>query len=194
MALNNKPFHKTKQHLIDVMNDMLRHATIEDITIKALVQEADVTRSTFYTYYSDKYALFEDLIAQCNRQIYFALRYVPAHFSSLEVRKRIYDNTWQVLTTIYSYKHIFSQINPEIRVKILEQEIHSFKPLLVQQFKYLKVNASVDADILATFYLSGIISTYNLWIANNFSMPIEELCEQVTDLTMTIYSGYIDKE
>ncbi len=194
MALITKTYHKTRQHLIDVMNEMLRHATIEDITIKALVQRADITRSTFYTYYQDKYALFEDLIEQCNQDIYFALRYVPADLPAIEVRTHIYDNVWQVLTAIHNNKHIFSQLHPELRGRVLDKEIRSFKPIILQQIRYLKPHAAIDQDMISTFYLSGMISIYDLWVSKNFHIPIEELCETMTDLTMIIYTDYLFKE
>lgn len=194
MTLSNKPFHKTRQLLIDVMSDLLRVASIEDITIKVLVQQAGITRSTFYTYYQDKYALFEDLIDQCTRQIYYALRYVPARVTPSQVRKSLYDNIWQVLFTLYSNKHIFTQIGPDIRTRMLEKEIHAFKPVLLQQLNHLDIDPKMNKDIFAAFYLSGIISAYQHWITTDYAMPIEELCEQLTNLSMTFYTEYLTKE
>ncbi len=48
---------RSRQRLIQAMNRLLQNTEIENITVQILITSADVSRGTFYTYFSDKYDL-----------------------------------------------------------------------------------------------------------------------------------------
>ena len=45
----------TKDHILDSFNRLLRAYQFEEITVKMIMEESGVSRSTFYRYYFDKY-------------------------------------------------------------------------------------------------------------------------------------------
>ena len=59
--MEDKRIIKTKRSLKAAMIKMLEEESFESISITELCREADVSRITFYSHYSDKYALLDDI-------------------------------------------------------------------------------------------------------------------------------------
>lgn len=66
----------TKKILKDTLLKMLKKSDIDHISVKALCEEAQINRSTFYRHYESQYALMDDLvndyvrlIAECNETV-----------------------------------------------------------------------------------------------------------------------------
>lgn len=59
--MEDKRIVKTKRNLKDAMIRMLSTEDFERISVTELCKEAKVSRITFYSHYSDKYALLEDI-------------------------------------------------------------------------------------------------------------------------------------
>jgi len=45
----------TKDHILNSFNRLLREHHFEEITVKMIMEESGVSRSTFYRHYFDKY-------------------------------------------------------------------------------------------------------------------------------------------
>ena len=59
--MEDKRIVKTKRSLKDAMIRMLDREEFEHISITELCREAEISRITFYSHYSDKYALLDDI-------------------------------------------------------------------------------------------------------------------------------------
>lgn len=59
--MEDKRITKTKKGLKAAMIEMLAEESFERISITDLCKKADISRITFYTHYSDKYALLDDI-------------------------------------------------------------------------------------------------------------------------------------
>lgn len=57
----DKRIKKTKKNLKETLITLMADAPFEEITITKLCEKADISRITFYTHYSDKYALIDDI-------------------------------------------------------------------------------------------------------------------------------------
>ena len=61
--MEDKRIIKTKKSLKNAMVGMLAKEDFEHISITELCRKADVSRITFYSHYSDKYALLDDIFS-----------------------------------------------------------------------------------------------------------------------------------
>ena len=59
--MEDKRIAKTKKNLKDAMIAMLGEKDFEHITITELCRAAEISRITFYSHYSDKYALLDEI-------------------------------------------------------------------------------------------------------------------------------------
>lgn len=57
----DKRIKKTKKILKQTLIDLLENKTFDQITVKELCDKSETSRITFYTHYSDKYDLVEDI-------------------------------------------------------------------------------------------------------------------------------------
>ena len=55
----DRRIRKTKAQLRRGLAKLLKEKTIKEITVKELVEEVDINRSTFYLHYTDIYDLLE---------------------------------------------------------------------------------------------------------------------------------------
>ena len=61
--MEDKRIAKTKRSLKKALTEMLGKANFEHISITELCRRAEVSRITFYSHYSDKYALLDDIFS-----------------------------------------------------------------------------------------------------------------------------------
>lgn len=59
--MEDKRITKTKRSLKDALIEMLAREDFEHISITELCHRADISRITFYSHYSDKYTLLDDI-------------------------------------------------------------------------------------------------------------------------------------
>lgn len=65
--MEDKRIRKTKQNLKQALVSLLAQKPFEQITVSELCTEADTSRVTFYTHYSDKFELAEAIFADMNQ-------------------------------------------------------------------------------------------------------------------------------
>ncbi|GGB08592.1 TetR/AcrR family transcriptional regulator [Macrococcus hajekii] len=167
---------------------MLKDATLEDITIISLVKESKITRSTFYTYYHDKYELFEDLFLYIciNAAEFIQLTNIPADNEQwLALLKTNYTDTLQFL---YDHQHVFQQIASKSRLSAIRKGIELSKDEFIYRLEQFNYHPAINKEYVANFFLSGLFMTYELWISNNYDVPIDELSIQLTHLTVAYFN------
>lgn len=110
----DKRIRKTKKNLKATMISMMADTPFEEITITKLCQEAEISRITFYTHYSDKYALIDDIFQDMIRigtDIYRKMQdennpernYVQSYCNVLHT----------ILELYYSHYEFFCHTHPE---------------------------------------------------------------------------------
>lgn len=62
--MEDRRIRKTKKNLKEAMNSLLQKSSFDQISVVDLCREADISRITFYTHYSDKYDLIEDMLQE----------------------------------------------------------------------------------------------------------------------------------
>ncbi len=61
--MEDKRIKKTKKYLKETLIKMLEDIPFEQITVTQLCDQSDISRITFYSHYTDKYDLVEDIFA-----------------------------------------------------------------------------------------------------------------------------------
>ena len=61
--MEDKRIRKTKKTLKTTLIKMLKEETFDQVSITELCKNADISRITFYSHYSDKFALVDDIFA-----------------------------------------------------------------------------------------------------------------------------------
>lgn len=66
--MEDRRIRKTKKNLKTTLISMLSDMPFEQVSITELCSRADTSRITFYTHYSDKYALVDDIFQDMIRE------------------------------------------------------------------------------------------------------------------------------
>ncbi|WP_268913334.1 TetR/AcrR family transcriptional regulator [Lentilactobacillus sp. SPB1-3] len=66
---NDKRVQRTKIKIRNALFKLLDRQTIDKITVKSIIDEAGLNRTTFYSYYTDKYDLLEKVQENTIKQI-----------------------------------------------------------------------------------------------------------------------------
>ena len=149
---------KTRKNLKSTLRQLLTVKPFEKITVKEICEEALTSRITFYNYYSDKYALLEDLFRDMNEEL------------DEEFEKRQKDNTADdpvksyenlldcFLAQYFSLKDIARQVNLEQNTFLLYPYYHymvdNTTRLVEHYFNRLKPN--YPPEQLSSFIVMGI--------------------------------------
>ena len=77
---------KTKENIESHFINLLERYKFQDITIKLLINECQINRSTFYRNYEDKYDLIYKIVEELIKQ--FKKKYsLPIYYSSFKKRE-----------------------------------------------------------------------------------------------------------
>ncbi|WP_165983065.1 TetR/AcrR family transcriptional regulator [Macrococcus brunensis] len=126
--------------------------TIEDITTTSIVQKSGITRSTFYTHYKDKYALFEDLVLYIYSEIINTLSFTLEISSHKEFLHQFKKNYMCTLNEPYNHQHIFKHIPPESRISAIRKGIDFSKEHFLEQFNNLKFESPLATEYAVNFF------------------------------------------
>ena len=144
----------TKKAIMDSFVKMLSQKSFDKITIKDIIEDCGLNRSTFYYYYEDIYALLEDVLhTELERITGKQVAYSSWQAGFLESAKFVLENKRAVY-------HIYNSIGREPLEKYLYQMTWDLMVGFVrQEAKGLEVSEE-DINYIAAFYqfaLSGFI-------------------------------------
>ncbi|MFJ8519552.1 TetR/AcrR family transcriptional regulator [Lysinibacillus xylanilyticus] len=175
---------------------MIRHAFIElllekdfeKITVKNIVERAEISRGTFYAHYSDIYAVIEEIENEIMGKTVEFLN----DFKAIELIQnprpfflKMGDFLQQDIELFQ--KLVFAKEAPCFVVKlkdVLIEKILSYK-------ETIQSNQERQAYILRVHFLvGGQISMYQDWLAGKIVCSLEELTESVSQIMIQGFKSY----
>ena len=191
--MEDRRIAKTKKCFKDTLVRMLDKESFEHISITDLCREADISRITFYSHYSDKYALVEEIFSDMleigkadyyrrqrknNPRKHLVAGYVNMLDSILDVYYERYD----------FFRHTNAEKNPYLASRlcsiILEMvELHTDH---LQQRLKLKYSPRRIAGFVC-FGMLGFINE-----SHEEKIPLEKICREAEQLlTDMLQSGVV---
>ena len=179
---------KTKNALHNAFFAMLTEMSIEDITINALCDRANVRRATFYKHFSDKIDFITYIIKEIRRTFDVEFIKTNPNLSS---------------TVTYYIKYIESVMNfmkdrENAIAKILNSPMRSaFIEIFMQQnyldtFNHLKIGVSNGLTVVASLecitsmLVGGISITILRWFENREAESINDTVAEISKLVSAI--------
>ena len=177
--------------------NMIRHAFVElvlekgteKITVKSIVERAEISRGTFYAHYSDIYAVIEEIENETMGKMIEILNaysnidliqnpkpflYKIADFFERDIEfYRMLINTGRASTFITKLK------------EVLIEKILGYKETI------LSVKERAEFTLCVHFIVNGFVSVYEDWIAKKLDGTLEELAESVGQFMIQGFQSYI---
>ncbi len=180
---------KTQAAIRNAFVDLIKEkGDVNIITIKEIVDRADISRSTFYTHYNDINELIDDLSNMFADDI--AKIVVETHKKTTGVASYmlIYRS---ILTYLYEKGPLSKAILIDSRnTKIIEEISRSLRDGIASY--YAASHRQVDPELLfatATFWTNGVLGIMREWAQYDFKYSVDEMATIITKAieTCTIF-------
>jgi len=176
---------KSKAALKKAYIILMEQFTDQEITVSMIAQYAELNRSTFYTYYSNKEELLEEILCDVLEGLKSAIM-LPFHVSeTINVNKQA-PTTVLIFEYIESKKRIFYALyhgHADFKTK-LEQLFYS---IFSEDIK-MEMESSigeVNYDIFLRYQTNATLGLIFYWIENNFSYSAKFMMDQLTVFSNT---------
>lgn len=163
--------------------ELLQEKPFEKITVTDIVKRADINRSTFYAHYPDVRGLVEVLMDNVIRK---SVELVTA----LDFQELFTDPT-PFLTGLLNIglenMELYRMLG---RSDFAMKQVEEMKIILMKQAVTTvdlpeEIRSSNLFQIQITFFIGGILNTFQQWIQGNLVCSTEEILEQIASLILS---------
>lgn len=166
---------QTKNNLQNAFWQLYREKGIDKITIKNITDLSGYNRGTFYLYYTDIY----DILRTIEDEILRDLKKIIDEFNCMSVKPDLHT----IISAFVSLSDIYQDktgvlLGPNGDPSFAERLKEIIWPLITSLFVSFEGYNSYETDLLAEFYLSGIIAMVNKWNRDSV-LSLDELIKLV---------------
>lgn len=184
----NRCSRKMPQYFKEAFLSLLADNEYDTITVKHICERVECSRVSFYNYYSDKAALFNEIIVEKLNGTLKSLNYsriddrkcLKAEMESWMIRlfEFIYHNSkfFQIMYTGNKFQGVFSEIYIIIRDFLNEK---------VLEKKGISTTLDMEREYYLYYLSSAILGVINCWISTGFKQTPKEMTNQLNQIFQT---------
>lgn len=188
MSKNSPPtqedmrIRRTKKQIWEAFLTLLQEQTFASISVRAICEQAMVHRATFYSHFTDKYALLaygmQDAIQTIVKELPWneSIQKREAFLLSMLEYMRAHQRLFSLLRHEEFSRRFFSRL--VIRV---EREVTRPEGSLKQM--------AIPPSILAQFYAGAVLHVLIWWVEQEMQMPPKELADYINRLLLPLSSS-----
>lgn len=171
---------KTKNLIYNTLIELMKDKTFEEIKVSDICNKALINRSTFYSHYEDKYDLLVDFINSLKDEFVTELN---KNNSNLNTKEYYIELIKIFLNHIEERKEMYTSIminnRNSIMMDILLDVVNNdlLKKMSSDEFK-----SSIPSDIIAKFYLGGVINIGVEWLKDNKKYSKDDIIKYISEL------------
>ncbi len=177
--------NKTKKILEDALASLLEEKPFEEIRVIDICQKAKMHRSTFYTYFNDKYELLKSKLDEYEAKFLEDLQ-------RYKIEDKLKDFHIDIMIKILQYfyfnrkylKIIFQNNKDNSITKILQKYLEDYVIEGVKDMKLAKPDKDYLFNVIGAFYSGAFITVISEWILNDCNIKPHELAECISDIIM----------
>lgn len=172
----------TKRNIKESFLDLLDSYNFDLITVNKIVEEAEITRSTFYRHYEDKYDLLSEIEEEILTRIHeererIEKQFIKRDLFNIEMFKQLFIALEPYSKTIY---HLLSNNGDlSFEMKLKNEITKRFTDL--EEINHI---SKVRADLMKEYMYAILIKTFQYWSANNKDSDLEEIASTLQDVQL----------
>ncbi len=175
---NDRRSQRTRQALHDALFELMSKKGYEAVSIKDIIERANVGRSTFYAHYADKDELLasqldrlvETLVQQDQQQVSEENPYFP----SLGLFQHVRDQ-WRL------YKILSLESGMNLHVQQLQKSISE---RIEQRLLASGRTSELPAPVIANYLAGSLLSLLKWWLDNKMAYSPEQMDEMFRKLAL----------
>ena len=173
--IEDKRIVRSRKALMDALVHLLSEKTLEKITVKDLIIQADVSRSTFYRNFVDKY----DFLDWTMNELLIEGIQKQSWFKQSPNSDTYFENFFQYIYEHRVYfKAFINSVNwQQFRDKFVNNALMGYKEILQDQ------NIDIPIDLLASYIVGAHTEVVSYWLKSNIKYSPEFMAELFKKLT-----------
>ena len=163
-----------KMAVVDAMDELMRETPIDRLSVSKICDKADISRATFYRYFTDKFSvvqwLWKFVMAQGANEIGRTLSFYDGYYASeVLILERYYDFFAHAAKS-NDYNSL-DRFAPRLRKEVFERTITKhFKREYTEHMRFLVyVTAEMETRL------------FPMWHYGDIDCSIEEICQWMTE-------------
>ena len=164
----------TKQALATALRDLLNTTTLDNITVKDIVDRADVSRQTFYYHFGDIYQLLDWAFQSSLKKLY--------ERSEENWRDRILFAVEYLRTNRALTMNVYHSLGAEYLGAALEKAI---RPVVAGAFGHIDLPLQIneeDREFAISFFTYGVMGTILQWLDAGMSESLDRIVNDIYHL------------
>ena len=172
---------RTEEALLRALGELLQQKQLWEITVSELVQLAGVHRSTFYTHYTDIYALYkaaeDQFLGLCQELI---------QASEAHDYTGIFRDIITYLDENRSAAIIFfgDRCEPTFKTRLLGFAMEQYLEISAYEDQAAKIPQ--DWNLLAAYHIGGFMRLITDWVLSDFSISKESMISLCIELDLSM--------
>lgn len=171
---------KTIRNIHKSFIELFKGKDYEKITVKELIERAEISKKTFYRYYSSIDNLFSEIQDKITNE------YIQK-FSLLSFPEDLKN----IINTFIDFSEIYGNAHDKIIIDskndyVLQKMINNIIKKTWEKSEFFKEKEPYLRNIILSFVFSSILGSYKQWINDRKKIPLQNFIETIESL---IYNG-----
>ena len=171
---------KTIRNIHKSFIELFKEKDYEKITVKELIEKAEISKKTFYRYYSSIDNLFLEIQNKITNE------YIQK-FSLLTFPKDLKN----IINTFIDFSEIYGNAHDKIIIDskndyVLQKMINNIIKKTWEKSEFFKEKEPYLRNIILSFVFSSILGSYKQWINDGRKIPLQNFIETIESL---VYNG-----
>ncbi|MBM2619052.1 TetR/AcrR family transcriptional regulator [Actinoplanes sp. LDG1-06] len=171
-TVEDRRVRRTRAALREALVELVVERGYDRVTVRDVLDRADIGRSTFYAHYRDKEALFascfEDLRDDLKREM-----------GLLGTDGRPGD-PFKPISVIFEHAHRHPQIYRAVGTSHLHQMIFE----VMRDHLCTHDDLGLPVDVAAEYHASALVGILGWWVRNNFPHSPHDMARMIRELTV----------
>ena len=171
---------KTIRNIHKSFIELFKEKDYEKITVKELIEKAEISKKTFYRYYSSIDNLFLEIQNKITNE------YIQK-FSLLTFPKDLKN----IINTFIDFSEIYGNAHDKIIIDskndyVLQKMINNIIKKTWEKSDFFKETEPYLRNIILSFVFSSILGSYKQWINDGKKIPLQNFIDTIESL---VYNG-----
>ena len=171
---------KTIRNIHKSFIELFKGKDYEKITVKELIEKAEISKKTFYRYYSSIDNLFLEIQDKITDE------YIQK-FSLFAFPKDLKN----IINTFIDFSEIYGNAHDKIIIDskndyVLQKMINNIIKKTWEKSEFFKEKEPYLRNIILSFVFSSILGSYKQWINDGKKIPLQNFIETIESL---VYNG-----
>ncbi|HJD47581.1 MAG TPA: TetR/AcrR family transcriptional regulator [Candidatus Mediterraneibacter norfolkensis] len=171
---------RTKRLLMNAFAELLEEKDFAEISVKDIVEKAEVARTTFYRNYLDKEDFVEKIKKELLEGVFIACEKerMPDRLTSEKYYQKFFEYFYK--NRIFFNSFINSGKWSEFSEDFFEQGVAAYQEMIGEY----NLNEGIPGDILIHYIIAAHTGVVQYWLKKNCPYSVEDMAKILTRITV----------